>query len=113
MGYSHAKPTEEDVKLNKDRKLCLDLLFKLCGACWKKNTVAEADVVETSKLERILNILQVSLAMDRAQAMYKMKYIGSTSYGMHWVAQQHIDCSSNWASFLDETQKPTLNQKVH
>lgn len=101
----------DDVQWNKDRKLCLQLLFGLCDACWKHHTVTETDIVETFKLERILNILQVALAMDRAQALYKMKYLGSKTHGMHWVSEQHVANSKNWQAFLNKAQRPSMNKR--
>lgn len=110
---SMRSPTDNPAaaELNKHRKLCLHLLFNLCDACRKHETVSEAEIVKIFQLHRILNILQVALPMDRAQALFRMKYVGDRSYGMHWVAQQHVDRSSNWAQFLKPTQMPTMNKR--
>jgi hypothetical protein len=64
------------------------------------------------KTHRFQNILTVALPLDRAQCLYQMKYPETTRYGMHWVAQQHVDKSPMWQDILVQCGGiPTMNHR--
>jgi hypothetical protein len=107
------KPDEQDMALNRDRKVCLQLLYTLCER-WKSQSdlsITESTIADKFEAYRIKRIMLVSLPMDQAQALYKMKYDDCKDVGMHWVARQHLEKSSEWKSILKKNDgEPTINE---
>jgi len=108
--------SEADEVLNTDRKVCLSLLYKLCDK-WKDDinaSVTDDSLIRVFKARRIHTILSYCLVLDRAQALYKMKYPGSVSFGMHWVAKQHTEqMPEMWETKLEKAGggRPTMNKR--
>jgi hypothetical protein len=107
------KPYEQDMALNRDRKVCLQLLYTLCKR-WKSQSdlsITESTIADEFEAYRIKKIMLVSLPMDQAQALYKMKYDDCEDVGMHWVARQHVEKSPEWKTILKENDgEPTINE---
>ena len=126
---------KDAVALNRCRKVLLRLLYSLCDA-WKQqqqenephsHSVATTTNTTNTSIatnsndrilhefgrERIVNILQLALPMDRAQALYKMVYAGATTYGMHWFAPQHVTRSPHYWQRIQDTCGgfPTMNKR--
>jgi hypothetical protein len=74
--------------------------------------ITKSSIVDDFMVYRILRITEVSLPMDRAQALYKMTYDNREEFGMHWVAQQHVAESTEWQAILKECGgSPTINKR--
>jgi hypothetical protein len=93
----------EDVALNRDRKVCLELLHRLCER-WKSKkdpSITDSAIVKDFGRLRISRMTEVCLPMDRAQALYKMQYDNTKDIGMHWFGQKHADKFPNWRAILN------------
>lgn len=108
-------------KLNNDRKACLTLLTVLCDL-WRNEdgelsdgTIKKADIIGKpfEGRKKIGRILGLCLAMDRAQALYKMTKDGSNKIGMHWYAKQHENSKEfgHQVKSFRKWNKPTLNKR--
>jgi hypothetical protein len=78
-----------DVELNECRRTALNFVYELCNR-WKDDEcedVTDESLVKEFKGHRLINILQLVLPMDRAQALYRMIYPFKAAYGMHWVSE--------------------------
>lgn len=108
-------PSPADIVLNRDRKTGLALLFVLCN-CWKdplNESVTETTIQKDFKSRRVVNILQLLLPMDRAQALYTMRYPGASEYGMHWVSKKDVSVSEALDKLLKTNGGfPTMNHRL-
>ena len=118
---------EHYIKLNMDRKTCLNLPYDMVRE-WEKYSFSEefekamADVFKTRRLTRILAIC---LPMDRAQSLYKMRNATNSTYGIPWYSQLHVETAyafdspeeqKEWLDYLDSRpgppSSPSMNKKL-
>ncbi|KAL7581412.1 hypothetical protein ACA910_021997 [Epithemia clementina (nom. ined.)] len=95
--------------LNMDRKKCLELIYDVVRE-WEKHdysTEFENDIAKVFKTRNLVRILTPCLAMDRAQALYKMRNATNTSYGIPWYSQLHME--NDFAFESEEEQKEWFN----
>ena len=108
-------PSPADIALNRDRKVGLALVYALCDQ-WKdplNEDVTESTIQHQFKVRRLVNILQVLLPMDRAQALYVMRCPGASAYGMHWVSKKDVSASKALeASLQTYGGFPTMNNRL-
>lgn len=108
-------PSPEELQLNQDRKVALRLVYALCDK-WidpTNSSVTEATIDEIFMAHRLVNILQLALPMDRAQALYAMKYPGDPKYGMHWVSKQYVHRHPGVHELLESCGGfPTTNRRL-
>ena len=101
--------------MNRDRKIGLALVYALCDQ-WKdplNEDVTESTIQRQFKARRLVNILQFLLPMDRAQALYAMRYPGASAYGMPWVSKNHVSASKALeASLQTYGGFPTMNHRL-
>lgn len=82
---------DEDRYVNQCRHSCLLLMYELCNRCQKTQTITEDAIRTVFGQDRVLTILRAAMPLDQAQCLYKMQYAGAGVFGMHWVAEQHIE----------------------
>ena len=108
-------PAPEDMVLNRDRKVGLSLVYTLCDQ-WKdplNEVITESTIQHEFKARRLINILQFLLPMDRAQALYAMRYPGASEYGMNWVSKQDVSASKALEEYLQTHGGfPTINHRL-
>jgi hypothetical protein len=78
-----------DLERNECRHTALTFVYELCNR-WKDDEcegVTDESLVKEFKGHRLINILQLVLPMDRAQALYKMIYPGKavSCRAIHWL----------------------------
>ena len=113
--YSLCQDDENAKILNKDRKLCLELLYTLINR-WKgvkgPQTLTTENVIRDFGGKRIMGILGLCLPMDRASALYNMTVAGESHPGMHWVSEIHVGRDPEWAERMkDYDGFPTMNKR--
>lgn len=109
LGYPDA------LELNEDRKTIGKFIYALvdCLRDESNDSVTEESVLRVIKPQSLVNLLQLFLPMDRAQALYGMRYMGREEYGMHWVAKQHVAASQEWKDLLHQVDgRPTMNKRL-
>lgn len=106
-------------RVNEDRKTILVFVYRLVDCIWDSrcSDVTIQSVEKDFKAHRLMNLMQLVVPMERAQCLYKMRYISASDQpnhcGMHWVAQTHVDSSKNWAEILQAVQgRPTINKRL-
>jgi hypothetical protein len=100
-----------DVVLDHCRKTTLDLLWNLLDL-WHEGQISANEIGSHFKNHRFQNILTVALPLDQAQCLYQMRYPGAARYGMHWVAQEHVNAYPKWQDILVQCDGiPTMNQR--
>ncbi|KAL7580352.1 hypothetical protein ACA910_004381 [Epithemia clementina (nom. ined.)] len=93
--------------LNKDRKVCLNLVYEMVNAWEDLKDESDAKAFEKSireefGLDKLHRILSICMFMDRAQSLYRMQIPTSIYYGMHWYSKSHLDTDSPEAQYVKE-----------
>lgn len=103
----------EDRHVNECRKVCLMLIQEMCNRWRRDQTITERSIVSVFGRDRIVNILLAGLPLDWAQCRYKMMYAVGGVYGMHWVAEQHVQAQPDlWNErFRAVGGRPTMNKR--
>lgn len=100
-----------DVALNECRESLLLLVFELMDR-WREMRIPANDIVNIFAGHRFTNILHIAFPMDRALCLFKMRYPRSNSYGMHWIAEQHLDLYPQQREALRQLNGfPTMNMR--
>lgn len=114
--------------LNRDRKACLTFLYDLVDTIENSpnpSTFA-SEVILRFKIWRIKKILGVCMIMDRCQALFRMQLPTSTSFGMHWYSNLHLEPNTlyslaypeeqqMWVTMLNTTKyegRGTMNKRI-
>jgi hypothetical protein len=110
-------PAANDVYLNHCRETVLLLVFTLLDRWRQDGLITNVQLVERFKGHRFTNILLLAVPLDQAQCLYTLQYhhpVGGANhrYGMHWVAEQHVDRSVDWQQLLTQVNgRPTMNHR--
>jgi TIR domain len=104
-------PSESDVWLDHCRETTLLFLYELMDR-WHDGFITADAIIQRMSGHRFLNILQFALPLDRALCLYKLQYPRYGQYGMHWVAEQHVEQDEVWRDRLAQVGgSPTMNKR--
>ena len=105
-------PEDERAKaLNKDRRVCLKLLYDLVEE-WSNfgySNEFEQAIDCVFRTRRLVRILTFCLPLDRAKSLYRLRYGTTDIFGMHWYSVYHLEPGTSSARDHPEEQMEWIN----
>lgn len=92
------KDKEYAIELNRLRRRCLKLLYKLVDK-WEEydySPAFEEAMLNAFPRSKIVEILRICLPMDRAHALYALYNADTDKYGYHWYSKLHFEDGSKF-----------------
>ena len=100
-------PEDERAKaVNKDRRICLKLLYDLVEE-WPNfgySDEFEQAIDCVFRTRRLVRILSFCLPLDRAQSLYRLRHGTTDIFGMPWYSQLHLETDTSYARDHPEEQ---------
>lgn len=90
-------------ELDGDRKVCVELLKQFHKYC-ENNKVSAKEAKKQFPPRLVEDILCLTLAFDRAKALYFMPRAGgeSNERGLHWYSQKDVDTKKEWQAIQEQ-----------